>query len=336
MISRNGVIASILLLLILLLLKPITSYGSDAPLSWHEPVKVPEMRAKRVSAVWYRNQLHLVHGGPDSNDLWHASWDGADWTINRISNLPGESRGTPAVAVFQGALHMVYRDKNGSLWHATSTGKEWTSKGKIPGQKSHIDPSLVIYSYDMATGKPAERLWLFHGGGSHDTRSNTWFSYFDGTVWVENQKMLGYSQQPVALVQHQGKLYKASIYEEGITLVRFDNMIGWRQASDVPQLPGSVHSAVPVSLVSDGTDLYCFFRNSRRGPGAEEPLLMSTLSGARWSPPVQVGNLVSSDAPAAVPIPGASGQFYLVFTRNSEIYVASNKALRPLKPVLKR
>ncbi|MBL0226089.1 MAG: hypothetical protein IPQ16_11115 [Geobacteraceae bacterium] len=316
----------------------LTSQASEELPFWTTPVKLEGMSAVRVSAVWYKNELHLVHGGKNSDAIWHAKWDGQKWsTANKVSSLPGGSSGAPALAVFQDTLHMVYKGDNNTLWHATYQGKGWTSLGRIGGQKSHYSPSMVVYPYDITTGLAAERLWMFHSGGSNDTKAYLWNSFFNGTSWSDDQESIGLSHSTSNSCMHDGILYQSKVYESGITFNAFVNRVGWRQASDVPQLSRQARSTTPVSLVSDGHNLYAFFRNSRSESSKEEPIYASVLTGSKWETPFPVKDFVTSESPAVVTVPGKKAQFYLLFTRNKDIYFTTNQPqLKPLKPLIQK
>src|SRR5262245_38436612 len=54
------------------------------------------------------NELHLVHIGEESNDIWHSwSTNGEQWTMDR--RIPNQkSKAAPSVVEWNGALHMVH------------------------------------------------------------------------------------------------------------------------------------------------------------------------------------------------------------------------------------
>ncbi|MBI5894884.1 MAG: hypothetical protein HZB24_02330 [Desulfobacterales bacterium] len=293
------------------------------------PVKVEGMAADRLSAVWYKDQLHVVHGGKNSDAIWHARWDGRQWSTNLVSNLPG--RGTPALAVFQGKLHMVYKGDNDTLWHATSEGRNWTSRGRIADQKSQYNPSMAVYPFgNPFTGQAGEMLWMWHGGGSKDTKRDVWFSFFDGSSWNDDVKMTGVSENTLGLCMHDRYLYRSSVYASGVNIMEFVGNSGWRPMETVPQ---GAKSTTPVSLVTDGDRLYTFYRHSRSEAGTEAPIHASVYTDRKWETPFPVQNFVSSDSPVAVAVPGKKAQIYLLFTRNKEIYFTSTLTLQPsLKP----
>lgn len=75
---------------------------------WSRPIAIPNQTSKTTSALAYiQGQLHLIHLGESSDQLWHSTWDGARWSDNvRIGK---ESNGR--VALTSNGL-LVYRDKH--------------------------------------------------------------------------------------------------------------------------------------------------------------------------------------------------------------------------------
>lgn len=322
---------ALMFLVLLLAIGTSTSQASEGLPFWGAPVKLEGMSADRVSAVWYNGELHIAHGGKNSDAIWHAWWDGRQWMTNRVSNLQG--RGTPALAVYQNTLHMVYKGEDNTLWQATSQGRNWTPRGKIPGQTSHYSPSLVFYPYDPITGQRSERLWLFHGGGSKETKRDGWDSFFNGSAWSDDQKRPGVSESTVGLCLHNDRLYQSTVYATGVNIIEFVKSVGWRPMETVPQ---GAKSTTPVALVSDGHNLYAFYRFSRSAPGKQEPIYASVFTGTKWETPFPVKDFVSSESPAVVAVPGQKAQFHLLFTRNQDIYFTSTATLKPLKPMIQK
>ncbi len=307
----------------------------ELPLLWEEPVKVEGMFASRISAVWYQDRIHIVHGGKNGDAIWHASWDNKQWMINRVSNLTGE--GTPTLAVFQNKLHIVYKEKNNTLWHATSEGRNWTSRGQIPGQKSHYSPGIVPYPYNRVTGRPGEYLWLWHSGGSLETKRDLGFSLFDGSAWSNDEKMMGPSEGTVSLCMYKDRLYRVMVYASGIIMTHYVKNVGWAPVATAPR---NVHTTTPVSLVSDGENLYMFYRQGKSEPGSEAPIYATVTDGNKWIDPVPVKDFTSIDSPALLAVPGQKGRFYLLFTNhNKEIFITRTielkNQLKPLKQMVK-
>jgi hypothetical protein len=153
--------------------------------------------------------LHMVHRGDDSNNLFHARWDGAShWPEYRIEGTSGHSaplsQGAPALASHGDLLHMVYQgDDSNHLWHSAFNGSSWTAHGLsssnvtsalniiIPGQASKAPPALASYD-DM--------LRMVHLG---DDSNMLWYSYLDPTytspkcqIWADPPTVIGESGSP--------------------------------------------------------------------------------------------------------------------------------------------
>lgn len=78
-----------------------------------------------------------------------------------------KSKATPALAVFNGLLHMVHLgDTSNDIWHSTYDGTSWRPNVRIPDQKSKATPALVVFG---------GLLYLVHLG---DESNAIWYSWF--------------------------------------------------------------------------------------------------------------------------------------------------------------
>ena len=76
--------------------------------TWSTNVRIPGQQSKDTPALAeFGGQLHMVHLGDSSNDIWHSVFDGNNtWSTN--VRIPGQkSKVAPALAEFGGQLHMV-------------------------------------------------------------------------------------------------------------------------------------------------------------------------------------------------------------------------------------
>jgi hypothetical protein len=64
----------------------------------------------------------MVHLGESSNDIWHSTFDGNNWSRN--VRIPGQqSWASPALTHYGTRLHMVHLGENSTdIWHSTSDG----------------------------------------------------------------------------------------------------------------------------------------------------------------------------------------------------------------------
>lgn len=134
-------------------------------------------KAPPALAEW-NGALHMVHLGDSSNDIWHSqSADLRTWSENqRVKNQHNgvqKSKASPALAAFNGELHMVHiGDSSNDLWHAfTSDGTNWTEE-KIPGQQSQTAPALAAFGGELHLvhlGDSSNTLWHSHSADGRRT-----------------------------------------------------------------------------------------------------------------------------------------------------------------------
>jgi Astacin (Peptidase family M12A) len=153
--------------------------------------RIPGQQSKAAPALAaFGNELHMVHLGDSSNDIWH-SWtsDGSEWTEMKI---PGQkSKASPALASFGGQLHIPWElhmvhlgDTSNQLWHSwTDDGRTWPDEKRIKDQKSQAAPALSEFAGSGAG--PSSKLHLAHIG---DASTTIWHSVFDGADWTPNDR----------------------------------------------------------------------------------------------------------------------------------------------------
>jgi hypothetical protein len=101
------------------------------------------------------------------------------WIENVVVN--GQlSKASPALAEFDGGLHMVHLgDSSNHIWHSTFDGSDWSPNKPIPDQLSTASPALATFE-DIC---PRVRLHIAHLG---DSSNSLWHSEFDGSEWTRN------------------------------------------------------------------------------------------------------------------------------------------------------
>lgn len=143
----------------------------------------------------------MVHLGDTSNDIWHSwSSDGRKWNENEDENkIEGQkSKSPPALAVFNGELHMVHLgDESNDIWHSWSTdGRNWNVNEKIEGQKSKATPALAVLNGE---------LHMVHLG---DTSNDIWHTRWNGNFWTINAKLFSQkSKSSPTLAALNGELH---------------------------------------------------------------------------------------------------------------------------------
>jgi hypothetical protein len=200
-------------------------------------------------------ELHMVHLGEESNQIWH-SWttDGDHWTEDREVG-DQRSQTPPAIVEWQGALHMVHTGNSSTrIWHSRSVDRRTWEEMPIENQQSKAGPSLAVFGSELhmvhlgetsniiyhswtadgqnwvqrpidgqlSKGSPAlaafnGQLHMVHQG---DTSNNLWHSWSDdGRTWTDNERIPDQkSQAPVALAEFGGRLHIAHIGDESPTM----------------------------------------------------------------------------------------------------------------------
>ena len=129
-----------------------------------------ETRA-RPAIVIIEDTIHLAYLGTDSNNIWHAkgrmSFDRDEkltvrWVQKRVGGQL--SQASPALAVFNGRLHMVHiGDSSTSMWHAVYIPEldSWT-QDQISGQRSKTTPGIAAFNstlHMVHLGESSNQLW---------------------------------------------------------------------------------------------------------------------------------------------------------------------------------
>ncbi len=118
--------------------------------------------------VVFNEKLYCIREGRgDSGWVWCASFDGSNWSIDKL--IPSDEHaygtsGTPALAVFNNTLYCARegRGNNGWVWCATFDGSNWSPDSLIPGSQNAFGtsgpPALVSFQ---------EKLYCFREGRSN-------------------------------------------------------------------------------------------------------------------------------------------------------------------------
>ena len=151
--------------------------------SWKKPdgtpgnVRIPGQKSKAPPALAaFQNQLHMVHLGDRSNDIWWSIYDGTSWkkpdgTPGNV-RIPGQkSKAPPALAAFGGSLYLVHLgDTSNDIWWSAYDGTSWRGSDGTPGDERIVDQrskaSPAIVGHHLV-------LHMVHLG---DTSNNIWHS----------------------------------------------------------------------------------------------------------------------------------------------------------------
>ena len=144
---------------------------------WTEPVRLNNHRGVSTPALAAADgQLHMVcqqkvtAGRPSPNDyrLWHAQFDGQQWTSPAVINRQG-SEVSPSLAMYKNRLHLVYVSGGRKrLMHSVLTGDGWQSPQQIQNHSNQASVAIAVYE---------DRLHMVHASETSDKVRHT---YFDG------------------------------------------------------------------------------------------------------------------------------------------------------------
>ena len=154
---------------------------------WVKPTIIPGQYTKKgVGLAVFAGRLHMVHVGFESNDLWHSTYDGRQWTRN--VKTAQKSKDTPALAVLNNQLHMVHLgDSSNALWHSMNNGNGWTVNVRIP-LRSDQPPALGR----VPNGPVSGRLHMVvKMGYSALEPQSLWHSQYDGRQWQRAVRIPG-------------------------------------------------------------------------------------------------------------------------------------------------
>ena len=114
---------------------------------WTPNVRIPDQQSKSSPALAeFRGELHMVHAGNSSNDIWHSvSPDGETWSRNeRIRGQ--QSKAPAALASFQDRLHITHLGNSSNrIWHSSFDGIRWTTNDEIEGELSQAAPAMAVF-----------------------------------------------------------------------------------------------------------------------------------------------------------------------------------------------
>jgi hypothetical protein len=143
--------------------------------SWNKPdgtpgnVRIPNQHSKAPPALAvFDNQLHMVHLGTSSNDIWWSIYDGNVW--RRPDGAPGNvmipnrrSMATPGLAAFGSSLHMVHiGDTSNDMWTSRMTQSEWNGDRRRYNGQSKAGPAMAALGgrlYMLHAGNDSNRIW---------------------------------------------------------------------------------------------------------------------------------------------------------------------------------
>jgi photosystem II stability/assembly factor-like uncharacterized protein len=149
-----------------------------------------------TSGLTLRKSTNTLYASTMGRGVYRRKLSVLWWTPN--VKIPSQlSKSSPALAAFQGKLHMVHLDDSSNeIWHSVFDGSAWTPNVKIPSQLSKSSPALAAFQ-----GK----LHMVH---LDDSSNEIWHSEYDGQTWIPNLRIPDQqSKSSPALAAFQGKLH---------------------------------------------------------------------------------------------------------------------------------
>src|SRR5260370_29576966 len=106
----------------------------------------------------------------DDENLWGATFDGAEWRSQRQYGGNATSNG-PAMAVFQNQLFLVWNGAHfdSSIWFTSFDGemRDWRQRRQVSGVATNESPAVTVFQ---------DRLYMAWGGLGNP---NIYWSFFD-------------------------------------------------------------------------------------------------------------------------------------------------------------
>ena len=254
---------------------------------WSRPVAIPNQTSKTTSALaLIQGQLHLIHLGESSDNLWHSVWNGTRWSDNvRIGK---ESSGRVAMAK-EGLL--VYQSKStepdGSrgLVYSLFRGV-WTPSRPVPDRVTTDDApaaTLTPGGWFVVRQVPHRDYQLasttYTGGLGSDTITK-----------VDGALMPQFSAKVPALASDGAQM--AMIY-----MYKGSKDLWYSVGASERQIPNQFTRDVPAAAFHNGV-----LHMTHIGSGSDT-IWYSTFVNGAWTPNVPIPNHFSNKPPAMCSAP---------------------------------
>ena len=265
--------------------------------------------------------LTMVYKGANTGHLYTAFYDGSKWRgDDRIAEQPGgispRSTSSPATAVFNNWLYLVYKGVNtNTLYAAWYDGSKWNGNVRISSMRGGIAPESN-YSPKIAVYKGL--LYMVYKGANSSTLYMAWF---DGTTWFGNKKIGDMpggiepkSTRNPSLVVFNNKLY--IVYKGANTHTLYTACFDGKQWSGNIRIKGQSGGISPVSndtpaAVSYKKKLYIIYKSPHN-----KTLFWAWYDGKRWAGDIRVQIQVSDLKPESTHSPRAGvydDKLYIVY-----------------------
>ena len=234
------------------------------------------------------------------------------WTDN-IAIADQSSKATPAMAMFDGKLHMVHLgNSSNNIWHTTydEDTSTWTPNVKISSQSSKASPSLAVFD-----GK----LHMVHLGNSSN---NIWHTTHEaGSAlgdWAPNIKISDQSSKaPPSLAVFDGKLHMVHLGNTSNNIWHTTYEAGSPLGEWAPnaKIPDQTSKAPPSLAVFDGKLQMVHLGNSSNNIWHTTYEAGSAL--ADWAPNAKIPGQTSKAPPSLAEFDGKLHMVHLGNTSNN-------------------
>ena len=187
-----------------------TVYSTDK--GWSNDTMFPNHKTElNPSLVDFNDTLYCFHrGAGDDHALYYCTFDtGRNSWFDNVKILVGGkymySDTGCAVAVFNGYLHLVYKNRDTTDFeHHYFDGRDWNSFTVVPQGHTKDTPALVAYD---------DKLLLVYVGHNNE---NLWYDTYDGTKWSgDNQIPNACSKYGPGLAVFDNKVFMAHRGKDG-------------------------------------------------------------------------------------------------------------------------
>jgi uncharacterized delta-60 repeat protein len=225
----------------------------------------------------------VVSDGPDGNDVWRSTDNGATWTQMTGSGGWSGSEGISSVAMPDGSIVLTGGWANGGkncVWRSTDNGATWT---QLPdagwtGRASHSSVAMPDGSIVLMGG-----LGLDNNGYNYTYTNDVWRSMDNGATWTQVNASAGwtgrFSHSSVVMPDgsivliggYDGSVTKNDVWrstDRGVMWTQMTGSAGWPARSG----PSSVAMPDGSIVLMGGYDML----------GRENDVWRSTDNGATW------------------------------------------------------
>lgn len=309
-ISTTRVATAIVLILSLILIPNIMSYGHDMPGGAHGITANP-------TSVSYKNQLYVFYQGRKENKkLEYKTYKDGEWSLQERAPDHVSLRGGIGAVVYMDKIFIFHQDRNdnGEMWYTTFDGKKWANEIRLPKSGLRGAPSPVIYN-----GK----LYVFYK--KNDSKKGLRYSIFDGKTWVENQVVPNSHlyASPSAVV-YNNKLFVFQMSSNDNKDLRY-NVFDGKSWTDLNVVKGVNITGAPAATIHDNK-IYIFYKNN-----GSNHLYVAKYNGSTFEV-VQMPYARTSESPAAIQFNDQLYVFYQYKEKKGYLWHIHKKAGKWYKP----